>query len=209
MESVKQVDVIKRLEKLEEEKKELENSLVLFKKIYKTATDPMLLIDKNSKIVDANPASFLFFQLPREELLKKTINDFILLDGDETIKNHQEILIKNGTLLDEVSLSVIDGTVKNVVIHVIGNIRNNVDLYILKDISPIRNLEYERAMHLQMFNNIFSQVIDGLVLFDETGTIINANPAFCSVVNLEKEKLIGRKFHSLVPKIYEGAVALH
>ena len=86
----------------------------------------------------------------------------------------------------------------------IGNIRNNVDLYILKDISPIRNLEYERAMHLQMFNNIFSQVIDGLVLFDETGTIINANPAFCSVVNLEKEKLIGRKFHSLVPKIYEG-----
>lgn len=54
--------------------------------------------------------------------------------------------------------------------------------------------------HLQLFSNVFNQVIDGLITFDKTGTIIHANPAFCKLLQRTKEQIVGVHLSSLIPE---------
>ncbi len=54
--------------------------------------------------------------------------------------------------------------------------------------------------HLQLFSNIFNQVIDGLITFDKHGTIVHANPAFCKLLQMTKEQIVGMHLSSLIPE---------
>ena len=186
-------DLKDRIAALEEEKKMLEESLETIQNVYEKVERPMILLDKKKRLIDANPAASQFFQMSRRQLLGKTLHEFLYLAPKEIIDIQDQTLRKKGTLRDEFIIELQDGTIKTVVFHAFANIKDDADLYILTEIdTPQRKLEWEKSMYLQMFSNIFSQVIDGLVMFNNEGEIIHVNPAFCRVVGRDKERLLGK-----------------
>lgn len=198
-------DLKKRIEELKEEKKMLEESLEAIQHVYEQVEKPMILLDRNKKFIDANPAACQFFQMSKKQLLKKTLHEFLYLDPKEIIDNQDQMIREKGTLRDELILELKDGTIKNVIFHAFANIREDADLYLLsEEVTPIKKLEWERSMHLQLFSNLFSHVIDGLVMFNDEGNIVHVNPAFCRVVGAKKEKLLGKKLHKFLPVAGKG-----
>lgn len=191
-----------RVAELEEEKKLLEESLEAIQSIYKQMEKPMILLHKkDKKIIDANPAACELFQMTRKQLLMKSLHEFLYLDPKDIIDSQDQIIREKGILRDEMILELKDGTIKNIVFHAFANIREDADLYILSEVdTPIKMLEWERTMHLHSFSNLFSQIIDGLIMFNNEGKIVQANPAFCDVVGIKKEELIGKSFKTFIPK---------
>jgi two-component system, sporulation sensor kinase E len=49
-------------------------------------------------------------------------------------------------------------------------------------------------------NDIFNQIVDGIIITDKNGIIIDVNSAFSQYVDLEKEKILGCPFSYFVPK---------
>lgn len=182
---------------LEEEIRWLKNDLYFYKRIYENIPEPIILLDQNKNIINANGAACLFFETDYDTLINSNIHDFLYLTPKVVLEQQNLIIKENGMLIDEWLIELKNQVVKHIEFFSLANILPNIDLYILKDITSHKRLELERSMHLQLFNNIFNQVIDGIVMFDENGIIVNVNPAFCQKVVKEKDELIGTSFESL------------
>ncbi len=69
----------------------------------------------------------------------------------------------------------------------------------------IESLEKENKALAEMFGNdslstnIFSQSKDGILIFDHSDKIVDANPAFCESMNVDKEELMGLYLSDIVP----------
>ncbi|WP_232233851.1 PAS domain-containing sensor histidine kinase [Bacillus sp. J33] len=69
----------------------------------------------------------------------------------------------------------------------------------------IESLEKENKALAEMFGNdslstnIFSQSKDGILIFDHSDKIVDANPAFCDSMNVDKEELMGLYLSDIVP----------
>lgn len=181
----------KRMQLLEEDNQRLREQLYIYKKIYDNLPEPYILLDENKKIVDANPAACTLFETNFETLMNSSITEFLSLTPPEVFEDQRMLIRENGMLEDEWLIRSKNGLVKHIEFFSLGNILPNIDLYILKDVTARKRLEFERFFHLQLFNNIFNQVIDGIVMFDEKGIIVNANPAFCQYLKKDKNELIG------------------
>ncbi|CAM3483669.1 sporulation two-component system sensor histidine kinase KinE [Aeromicrobium ponti] len=47
--------------------------------------------------------------------------------------------------------------------------------------------------------NIFARSKDGILIFDDNDKIIDVNPSFCEIINLDRTELIGRHLADIVP----------
>lgn len=184
---------------MEKEIRRLNSDLDVFKNIYTNAPEPMILLDRKKRFVDANPAACEFFATERSALLSKTLYDFLYMPY-EMINEQDEIIKKKGSHIDELLIELENGQIKQVEFYALSGMMEDTNFYILKDVTSHKRLEWERTMHLELFNKIFQQVIDGLVLFDENGCIVNANPSFCKIMGITKEELAGLPFRQLFVK---------
>ena len=48
-----------------------------------------------------------------------------------------------------------------------------------------------------------NQAVDGIIICDESGVIMNANPAFCQNIHLNKESVIGKPLSQFVPEKHQ------
>lgn len=189
-----------QVKKLENINNLLMNELNFFEKIYENAPEPMILLDEKKRFIDANPAACRFFEIEYEQLLTKSMFDFLYMSPADIIEAQDQQLEIKGTLTAEWLIELKNGNVRQVEFYAISKIKDQTDLYILKDITSRKRLEWERSMHFQLFNKIFNQVIDGIIMFDESGTIVSANPAFCKSIGKEIDQLMGINLQTLFVK---------
>lgn len=77
----------------------------------------------------------------------------------------------------------------------------------VRDVDGRIENERELAQREKMFRAVFEEAIDAMVISDDDGTYVDANPAACELFGLEKVELIGRSNREFAPEDYdlEGA----
>src|SRR5688572_327291 len=74
-----------------------------------------------------------------------------------------------------------------------------------------RLAEAEQAVHAlangQVFQAVFNTILDALLLADDRGVYVDANPAACELFGLPRERLIGRQLGEFTRSGYDHEAA--
>ncbi|WAA13208.1 ATP-binding protein [Fervidibacillus halotolerans] len=194
----------KKIADLEEENKRLKSDLNVFKTIYFRAPEPMIMLNSQKRFVHANLAAREFFEMDLSNLYGKTFDDFLYMSPYQVLEQQDEKYMSGGFFKEERFIELKNGKIKQVELYFFKDIFPNTSIVILKNVTSHKLLECERSMHLELFNKIFNQIIDGLLLFDEKGSIVNANPSFCKLMGITQEKLVGLSFRQLFSQEDQG-----
>jgi two-component system, sporulation sensor kinase E len=186
----KLVQLQKRIEELEKENQQLKQQQAFHQVIFERALDAIIIFDKNTNFVEVNKAACDMFELTKEKLLKRNFKDFLELVPQELIDYQNEILEEEGVLSDELLIKLDNGKVKHIEFAAKKDALNGYDLSIMRDISARKLLEREKTISMQMFRDVFQKAIDGIVIFDQEGRFIDANPSFCASMELDIDEVL-------------------
>ncbi|MFC0270465.1 PAS domain S-box protein [Metabacillus herbersteinensis] len=170
--------------KLENEhlKQELTHSQIIFEQ----ALDAIMIFDQKMNFIDVNAAACEMFQLPKEELKKRKLFDFLGLVSEEELTLQIDKLSTSGALSEELTLKLDNGDVKFVEYSAKKNAFGVYDLSIMRDATARKMLERERTINEQLFKDLFHRAVDGIVIFDQSGCFVDANGSFCSSFEIDK-----------------------
>ncbi|RSK26711.1 PAS domain-containing sensor histidine kinase [Bacillus sp. HMF5848] len=182
----------KRIEELEKDKLIIEEQLEMYKATFARAKDAIVIFDEQMNFHIVNAAAELLFEMPSEQLYKKNIYHFLSLVPSHVIKDSYSILQTEGELTDELLIKLENGKEKYIEYSAKRNAFNNYDISIMRDITDRKNLEYERHLSIQLFQDVYERAGVGIAIFDEAGRIIDANPYFCEKLKREKHELLNK-----------------
>jgi PAS domain S-box-containing protein len=112
---------------------EHERSEQLLRAVFDGALDAMLLTDDENRYVDANPAACELIGLPREQLLGRSITDFIVpgFDAAAAFQAFRE----QGSMQGQVPLRRPDGSERIVEYSSVASVARGLHLSVLRDIT--------------------------------------------------------------------------
>lgn len=84
-----------------------------------------------------------------------------------------------------------------------GNIIDSVSLSLL-DITNFRNLQIELSTSENLFISVFETNSIGIVITDKNGYFVNINKVGCEIFGYSKEELIGFHFSKIMPEDYKN-----
>lgn len=170
--------------------------------MFEQSLDAVVLFDSNTCFTEVNQAACQLFELPKENLIGESLLKFLMLESKQKITKQNKMLIEDGFLKGEFAIRVGNGTVKQVEFSARKNDINNTDVSIMRDISPKKILERQRDISKQLFMDVYKQAVDGIVIFDRSGTFINCNKSFMNSFELTKEELLNSTIYNFVEPEY-------
>ncbi|MCX8172086.1 MAG: PAS domain S-box protein [Archaeoglobaceae archaeon] len=164
---------------------------IIFKQIVDKILDAIILVDKNAKIIYANPAVRLF-GYETSELIGKSILDFIpkkyLEYVLELIKLYTEG--KRDYSRIEIEIPEKNGNLRWTDV-VISRIDDSTAAIEIRDISEIKRLLKELEESRETYRTIFEAYPDFLSIVDSEGKIIAINRNFLKRYSLDEKRLLG------------------
>lgn len=109
--------------------------------LFECAIDAIMLFDDEGHAIDANPAAAELAGLSREELLKRSIDDFSHPDGEQDVRQLFARLLAVGKLQGEWTFVRGDGTVRHTEYRSVANILPGVHCMISHDITQRKEAE--------------------------------------------------------------------
>ncbi|RJX30138.1 MAG: PAS domain S-box protein [Oxalobacter sp.] len=178
----------------------------------KYASDAMLLINAEARIVEVNDRAEMMYGYPREKLIGMSILD--LRDPEESfdLKEFREALIEKKTMLVESSHRRRDGSIFPVEVSM-GLIRTEDGLFaqgIVRDISERRESEKALRASEMRLSMLFSNMTNGFALHEvirnQEGKVadyryLDVNHAFEKMIGQSREVLIGKTIKELMPSV--------
>ncbi|WP_078381309.1 PAS domain-containing sensor histidine kinase [Sutcliffiella halmapala] len=175
---------------------------------FEHANDAIILFDKNLVFFQVNNKACELFDLPKEELLKRNLHEFLDLMSKEEVNYQEAQLEKLGETENELILRLDDGQIKFVEYSAVRNPdESGLDICIIRDVTAKKKLENESNKSKQMYHDVFNRAVDGIVVFDKKGYFIDVNPAFCSNFAMAKFDLLQTKLDDFVEKDFKFKVA--
>lgn len=173
-----------------------------YRDLYESAHDVILLVDKDSNIVDINPRGELLTGYTRSELLEMNLlRELVVQEDREEIRR----VVHSATLGRETIYEVRWQTKDERIIHFEGATTSRKSekgefLYtrcILRDVTARKHVEEQLREHtLQLreteerFRTIFDKASAGIALMAIDGTFLKVNERFCDIVGYSEEELL-------------------
>jgi PAS domain S-box-containing protein len=170
-----------------------ENRLKL---LFENAPDAYYLHDMQGNFLDGNKAAEQLVGYPREELIGKNMLQLDLLN-EEGIRQAARALALNaqGRPIgpEEYTLRRKDGSQVTVEIRNYPIILNDKPLVLgmARDVSECKSALTALKESEERFRAVWEHSLDGMRLTDHKGRILAVNEAYCELVKLPREKLIG------------------
>jgi PAS domain S-box-containing protein len=168
-----------------------------YRTLFERVNAAAFLTTKEGRILEANHRASEFFGYDWSDLPRYTLQDLLPKDTDWA-SIHDELAArgglnfetdcvgKDGSLLPaEVSLSIfrMDGAIAMFVL--------------LWDIRERRKTQQRLKESEEMYRGLFEFAIDGIVVLDAHGDIIDVNTKVCQMLGMAKTSLLGRNLFSL------------
>jgi PAS domain S-box-containing protein len=183
------------IKQLQESKKQQLKTEELFRKVYESNPDSVIISTLKDGIVkDVNPGFCRLSGYSREEAVGRSgIKLNFWVDINER-KKIVDLLQKTGICDSvEIKLQRKDGKIRNTlysaVIMDIGGISHI--LSITKDITEIKEIQEELVKVKERYEDLIRTAPDGIAVIDREGTIIIANDAFSKIGGYPARELIG------------------
>ncbi|PFA69353.1 PAS domain-containing sensor histidine kinase [Bacillus sp. AFS015802] len=161
---------------------------------------PMLVINKELKIVHANGEACETLQSGHEDVVGKLFSSYFSSVPAPIVAHYKEVMETGKTLEDETLMNVHDKKIIHVELLLKkSTISPNAYLY-FKDVTELKEKERKDHMNVHLLSNIFQNASEGIVLFDIEGNINDVNQAFSLQVGLDKEEITTRNISSFIPE---------
>ncbi len=160
-----------------------------YRVLFEHSPNPTLLIDRQGRYVQANPAALAFLECSAEELLGKSVRDFVPADRDpEHVLTHHEPLWDSGGTIE--TRYEVNGTLKTLELSI-----NPVELDgrplvlgVGKDVTETRRTRQK----LELQAMVLDQIQDHVTVTDLEGHITYINEVSARALKRTPEELIGK-----------------
>jgi PAS domain S-box-containing protein len=182
----------------------------------KCLTEPIVVIDRNFKILISNSKAEELLGWGKEDIEGKDSEKILkILDdtGKDILKpslkksvSHESITFASLLVLKDGNKLSIECTISSV-----KDFENNLIGYIVlfKDISEERLREKEIKESERKYKGLFENAIEGIFIFNEQSDIIDANPAACKMYGFKKEEFLKLSVKDIFPhKTSEESIAI-
>ncbi len=164
----------------------------LFRAIFEGTPDALLLSDDEGRYVDANGAASELFGCPAEDLLGRSIADFLPADAD--FESAWEAFRQDGQARGTLEIQRPDGDRRTVEFAASADILAGTHLFAIRDISEREGGRVELHRQTEMLTKVFETSPVGIVVVDADGAIVESNERAESVLGLGRQKLRGRTY---------------
>ncbi len=157
-------------------------------RVIEKASDAIFIADLNGRYIDVNEKGQQLLGYSRDEILQLNLRDLIIpepnpipvqldrLKAGETILSERRLRHRNGTAIDVEISSKMIGEQK-----LQG---------IVRDISERKTIERALLEKANQMQQLLDTSLDGYILADERGQIIDVNPSYCSLIGYSRQELI-------------------
>nr|WP_320012172.1 PAS domain S-box protein [uncultured Desulfobulbus sp.] len=157
------------------------------------------LIDPRTGIIeDINPAACRFYGYPHEQLLGQDIS-FLNTRPMADLQKPMEEALEGTSSVFQFQHRLANGQLREVEVHS-GPVKvggRQLLCSIVHDISDRIQAEQTARERELFLNAILQTTAEGFVVLDGTGTIIEVNEAYCTMIGYQKNELIGRHMSTI------------
>jgi two-component system, sporulation sensor kinase E len=170
----------------------------LFRDVFNRAVDGIVIFDDTGRFVDVNPAFCMSLNLDKSKLLYLSFQQFIAQEYKEDFERLLRELKNNGTAKGELTLVLLDGTVKLFELTTTSNVYSGFYMAIMRDVTDKKSMEIKLQKSEERFRAIFEQAHEAILICDDRGNILNANPAASRTFELPLNQLVKRNLKDFV-----------
>jgi two-component system, sporulation sensor kinase E len=170
----------------------------LFRDVFNRAVDGIVIFDESGRFIDVNPAFCMSLNLDKATLLCLSFQQFIANEYKEDFAKLLCELKEKGTAKGELSLVLFDGTVKMFELTTTSNVYSGFYMAIMRDVTDKKNMEIKLQKSEERFRAIFEQAHEAIIICDDFGNILNANPAASRTFELPLNQLVKRNLKDFV-----------
>ncbi len=171
----------------------------LFHDFFTEALDGIVLWKGNGGIVSANKAALAIFESSLEDMKQRKISDFVY-KKDESYIHVINSLCSKKSHRDELMFLMPNGQKKLLEFTTKLHSVEGLHMSIFRNITERYNMELELLDSKSMFETIFEEVFDGVILWDRDYNISDINKAALRMLQMDKESLIGLNLIDYLPE---------
>ena len=173
------------------------HSEVRYRRLFEAARDGILLLDPDTcKITDANPFMVELLGYTLGELVGKELWEIGLLSDEQASREAFRDLQLKGSIRYE-DLPLQSKSVKRREVEFVSNIYQENGRKVIqcniRDITERKLAEKAQRESEAWLRAIFDGSLDGIVVADNDGRYVEANPSGCRLFGLAKDELLGRR----------------
>jgi|GEM_PF-1306386 len=165
----------------------------LYRAAFEHATNAIVVVDDERRILAANPAAAELFRIPVDELVGRSGDDFNLAAHGDAPERLWEILLSGGSFREEIDILTTDGHERAVKVTGKGNIEPGLHLAILGDVTRRR----EQEVSSRRYELLREYAHDVVLFIDRDGRIIEANRAAESTYGYTRDELLAMHIREL------------
>ncbi|WP_421384284.1 PAS domain S-box protein [Bacillus salacetis] len=170
---------------------QLKRSEELFKDLFEEAIDAIVLWDHDGRVLRANRSALKIFECSLSEILTKKIEDFVYpLEMTKFESITQELKVK-GAVRDEVLFLMPNNQLKHLEFTSKLHSVDGYNMTIFRNVSERHQMEKSLRESEERFRKIFEGTLDGMILTNHSGQVVDANPVALNILTTDKDKLIG------------------
>jgi two-component system, sporulation sensor kinase E len=177
-----------------------------FRGILAASPNPILIVNSDLIIIEANSSALDLFEMDRSGLLHQSFIRFFQAVPSPILSHYENAVREGGEIEDETLMTTEEGIIKHIELKITKIKQSDFAFFFLRDITSEREKQRNDHMNLHMLNNIFQQAAEGIILFDKEGNIKEVNQAFCKQVNLQKREVLNRRVASFIPENFHYKV---
>ncbi|WP_281375907.1 PAS domain-containing sensor histidine kinase [Anoxybacteroides tepidamans] len=177
----------------------------LFKDVFNRAVDSIVIFDEFGRFIDVNPAFCMSLNLEKEKLLNLSFQQFVARQYKDDFVQLLVELKEKGTAKGELSFIRFDGTVKMFELTMTSNVYSGFYMAIMRDVTEKKNMEIKLQKSEERFRAIFEQAHEAILIWNDYGHIVNANPAASRTFELPLNLLVRRNLLDFVDN-HDGRV---
>ncbi|MFM9887665.1 MAG: PAS domain S-box protein [Burkholderiales bacterium] len=172
-----------------------------YRAIFNASVDGLVLRDEQLHVVDVNPAIERISGFQRDEIVGNGYTPFVPDDMREEADAHHRRALAGESVHFEARRRCKNGSVIDVELHDVPiQYRGKPHLLtIAREVTERKLVEHALRASEEQYRAIFEASVDGLVLFDTAGKVVDANPTFLAITAFSREETIGADFATFLP----------
>jgi len=163
---------------------------------FHSSKTPLMVVNNQLDIVQINKQACEMFEEIGTELPVQSLSSLLEQVPREILYPQLELVRERGNYKDEWILLNNSNTYN----HIEFEAEYDGDNYYftLRDVTTFKKREKDYTISTRIFKDLFTIVTEGIIVFDQSGLILEVNGAFLSFVKSDKSELIGREFHEFL-----------
>ena len=167
--------------------------------IFENAQDGIFISNNEDHFLDANPAACRIFGYTRDELMTRVIWDLMPSELNTEYRERIQRLMISGFQNGEALGRRRDGSLAEVEYRSVANIEPGIHLTVVRDITARKQADRALMAQKRRLQALFDNTQDAILLVNDQGRYLDANPAACALLGQTREALCSMTLFDMAP----------